>query len=103
MNPDLHHDVEKIKDFLGGNYERKIPVQNSAFALDANINWDAARFWAFILYKAESDTRRGSKEEYLAFKAQHENTSHTVINDGIFLEKYWLREVLGVIEFPGTI
>lgn len=103
MDHTFHAEVEKIKEFLDRCYIKHNYDHSSAVALNADVVWDAARFWAFILYKGNSVSITGSLEEYLMFKSDYETTTGSQIEDKSLFERHWLRKVLGFIEIPGTI
>lgn len=72
-------------------------------AKDADVNWDASRFWALAMFKSKPLNYHIKYSEYLIYKANYESINKVLIDETKLFENFWLRKVLGYVKIAGSI
>lgn len=101
---ETHRLKDEIKHFIQ-NYtiDQGASRPKDQKAIDADLLWDASRFWATITHKSSSASEKITYSEFLNYKSHYEAQHNITINsDGLF-DRFWLRKVLGLVEIPGGI
>lgn len=88
-----------IKTFTISHNQYFVEVE----AREADLNWEASRFWANVIHKAIPRRYEHNYESLLFFQKEYEATNSVVIDINKLFSKFWLRNVLGYINIPGAI
>lgn len=101
---ETHRLKEEIKQFIQ-NYtiEQGAPRQKDQKSIEADLLWDASRFWATVIHKALPIREKMTYSEFLDYKLHHEAQNNIEINSNSLFDRFWLRNVLGFVEIPGGI
>jgi hypothetical protein len=71
MNHYIQEELNGLTTFIKRNYNRNNYNSDSPVALEADIVWDAARFWANVLYKGEFRTLSLNLAGFQNFKTSY--------------------------------
>ena len=94
---------EKIKHFIQNYTTNGFNRQKDTKAIEADLLWDASRFWAYIIHKASPIREKMTYPEFIEYKLQYEVQNNIIINSDDLFQRFWLRNVLGFVEIPGGI
>lgn len=95
---------KEIKYFIQNyTFKQSVSTQNDPKAVEADLLWDASRFWATLIHKAYLTGEKMTYSGFLDFKSQYEAENNITINANDLFDRFWLRNVLGFIEIPGGI
>ena len=72
-------------------------------AIEADINWNASIFFARLLVKVKPSDSYWSKKKLESFTKDYNSKNNTVISVNNLLNKYWIREVLDLVQIPTII
>ena len=101
---EVHQLKEEIKHFIQ-NYtiEQGGMIRKDQKAIEADLLWDASRFWATVIHKASPIRKKMTYSEFLDYKLHYETQNNIAINSNSLFDRFWLRNVLGFVEIPGGI
>ncbi|MCG3165595.1 MAG: hypothetical protein POELPBGB_01363 [Bacteroidia bacterium] len=97
---------EKIQELV--NYIKTSPIDEFTHHFDkkvieADLIWEASRFWAQILYKCQPLKFECSLADFNSFKEYYERTHSTIIDSNKLFQNFWLRNILGFIEISESV
>lgn len=72
-------------------------------AKDEDLKWNASLFLAKSIHLAEIREQELTIEQFNQFKEEYEIQSDTQIDTSVLFQKYWLRNILGIIKIAGTV
>jgi hypothetical protein len=94
---------EDIKQYIQNYTSQGITRQKDSNAIEADLLWDASRFWAHVIHKSLPIREKMTYSEFKDYKSQYETDNNIKINSDELFERFWLRNVLGYIQIPGGI
>jgi len=103
MNHYIQEELNGLTAFIKQNYNRNNYNSDSLVAPEADVFWDAARFWADVLYKGEFRALSLNLAGFQNFKTSYENCNNIAIDENQLFETNWLRNVLGFVKIPKAI
>lgn len=95
--------VTEIKMLLSQSMSEKHLHSVDEAARDADLSWDASRFFAELVHKAEPSGFYKSLDQYIAFKEEYQESNNIHIDDDRLFQDCWLRNVLGFVVVSGGI
>ncbi|MBA0885138.1 hypothetical protein [Flavobacterium undicola] len=72
-------------------------------AFEADINWNASIFFSKIIITAKVSDYYWSKNKLESFTSDYNSKNDTTIDINSLIDKYWIREVVGLIKIPDAI
>jgi len=103
MDYEQREKVDDLKKFLiihnKGGQDRRQDIN----ALEADLLWDASRFWATVVYKAKAVTGYKTLEEFNQFAKEYNDRVAKGIDTESLFSKYWLPNVLGYVRIAKAI
>ncbi|MFV8334722.1 hypothetical protein ACNQF7_01405 [Flavobacterium sp. RSP29] len=72
-------------------------------ALEAEINWNASIFFSKIIIKTKAPVYYWSKDKLVSFSIDYNSKNNAAIDINSLIDKYWIREVLGLIKMPDAV
>lgn len=72
-------------------------------AWEADLSWDASRFFSSLIYKAEPIVYYISYDKLQIFKAEYEKLNNTKVDENKLFQKFWVRNILGFVMISGGI
>jgi hypothetical protein len=103
MNYEQEEQVKKLTYFINSNTKDGFFNRIDKLAMEADLTWNASRFWANVMHKAEPLQYECEHKDFLKFKSIYETQNNMVVNSDRLFSEFWLRNVLGFIEIPGAI
>jgi len=103
MDYNLNESIKELKSFLNQTRLEKNNFNVDTLANEADLLWDASRFFAALIYNSEPFGWYKTYEQFQEFKTEYELSTGIKIDDKKLFEKFWLRNVLGFIEVSGGI
>src|ERR1700761_2887140 len=100
MDHYIQEKLTSLTEFLKRNYHRNNYNNDSPAALEADIVWDAARFWANVLFKGEFRALSLDLQGFQKFKSSYENSHNTTIDKEQIIKTHWLRNRLSFFKIP---
>lgn len=70
---------------------------------EAEINWNASMLFAKLMVKAKLPELSWSRNKLEQFTTEYNSKNNTKIDVNSLINKYWIREVVGLIEIPDAI
>jgi hypothetical protein len=64
---------EKIQHFIQNYTTNGFNRQKDTKAIEADLLWDASRFWAYIIHKASPIREKMTYPEFIEYKLQYED------------------------------
>lgn len=103
MNYNYHYEqIRTLNDLLKNSYKRfERHIDKEVVELD--LTWDAARFWANMIYKSQPFNDQFTLSDLKIFQADHENRNNVKIDLDQLFAKFWLRNILGAVEIAGNV
>lgn len=102
MNYENKKSIVDIQNIIK-TFEKKWCNNIGEKALEADINWNASIFFGKVLAKSNTPKSYWSKKKLEAFSKIYNSNNNTEININKLLNKYWIREILDVIQIPHAI
>lgn len=66
-------------------------------AKDADLSWEASRFFAALIHKSKPLGFYKSLGEYVCFKEAYQISNNIQVNDSKLFEQFWLRNIIGFV------
>lgn len=95
MNHAQRERVEDLKSFISTYHQKRQGLHEDRQALDADLLWNASRFWANVLHRSQVVSRHKSRVEFDQFAEQYNSAAQRPVNTSALFNLYWLREVMG--------
>lgn len=103
MQYKIQEHIQELEDYISHNQEKFLFVREKIASRDADILWDASRFFANVLLQAEGYYFSISEEElkdiHEAFCTEH----YLTIDISLLYSRHWLRKVLGRFRIAGQV
>lgn len=98
-----HQLKREIEYFILNTSINKNQREKDSKILEADLLWDASRFWATIIYEGSSIQRKMTYPDFMNYKLLYESQNDVIVDSNKLFERFWLRNVLGFIEIPRGI
>lgn len=95
--------VSALNEIISEAKTEKHPYPKDEGACDADLAWEASRFFATLIHKAEPLGLYKSFEQYEDFKERYQNSNNILIDDATLFQQCWLRNILGFVEVTGGV
>jgi hypothetical protein len=99
---ELKEALEKLQTFLNQNKKQPQKLYQDVKALEADIQWDAARFFAALLLKAELPISP-SRNDFEIFRREYQAQQGTAAPVKELFADFWLRDVMGSVHMASGI
>lgn len=103
MDYQQQKEINEIQYFLNSFPTKSNTLHRSVESLNSDVQWNAALFFAHILFKSRKSHNRLTNKQLSVFTNKYDNKNKTKIDTESLFKKYWLRNVLGRIFIAGTI
>ncbi|TWI77961.1 hypothetical protein IQ13_4203 [Lacibacter cauensis] len=103
MNTNLSDSINELKTFLLQITEKQIKRNKEIAANEADLSWEAARFFAEIIDKSTAPVNLKTYDQFATIKKDFEAINNLNINESELFNKFWLRNVLGYVKISEGI
>jgi hypothetical protein len=103
MNHEQKIKCEELSEYLSTYARKWITRTPDIEAQEADLIWDAARFWSKILIKCNQRKNIRTKAQFDSFVQKYNSSTRNIIDANALFAKYWLRKVVGRIHIASTI
>lgn len=103
MDYEQRDKVEELKKFLSTYVKPRQDRHKDIKAIEADLLWDAGRFWATVVYRAQATETGKTIHAFNEFtKEYNKRTGKRIDTESLFC-KYWLRNVVGYVHVASAI
>lgn len=95
--------LSDLKDYLDTHCQPPFIPPKDNSALEADLLWDAARFWAAVINISTPTGRYRTIAQFEAFVQQYQEQTGKSVDVAQLFRKHWLRKVFGFVEIAGAV